>query len=145
MEYGAFEFVPDNRGRIPLDYAGEFKHEDIMVLLINKTWSRALNQMEYDDFPLYNKSDQKGINELGLEFYHCKQFIMSPVLHSNLLYWASALPDHKFNYGRLNLLLEQLVAYPEVKNYSDHEKCALHSAAIAGNSRKLKILLNDIN
>ena len=66
------------------------------------------------------------------------------------MFWACYLPEKNppecaISSSEIEKMIKDLVAYPECQNKMDKNKTALHAAAISGNDKKLKILLQDLN
>jgi hypothetical protein len=66
------------------------------------------------------------------------------------LFWACYLPEknppeYAMSSSEIEKMINDLLAYPECQNKMDKNKTAIHAAAISGNDKKLKILLQDLN
>ena len=73
------------------------------------------------------------------------EFLVSPILRSTILFWACYLPEEVLTWKEIREIIQELDAYPEGRNTMDNGKTALHAASIAGNWKKLRVLLADID
>ena len=143
-EAGGNEYIPDLMGFTPLDYAGKFRHYTVVRYLVFRLWEKCRNQMEAT-----NKSKEPTIKTYTAaappSIFGCPELLLSPILRSTILFWACYLPETMMTWREIKQLITELGAYPECRNQMDKEKTALHAASIAGNWKKLKVLLHDVN
>lgn len=98
---------------------------------------------------LSNDCSNHSSHEHGIEglicIFECEEFLLSPILRSNILYWACTLSESMFDWHDLQQLLEDIQPYPECMNLMMKNRTSLHAAAITGNWKKLKVLIQNIN
>lgn len=114
----------------PIDYAGIFKHERTVNLLISyqlESMKQLKKQLPIgkNELALKAKWDQLLVHEpadgvIELTFFN-------PVLHTSMLYWA-ALFD-KVPIDKMDRILNEFEAYPEGPVAIDKWKTPCHAAA----------------
>ena len=77
--------------------------------------------------------------------FDCEEFLQSPILRTTILFWACYLDETMISWRDIRDMIEELKAFPEGRNKMDVGKTALHAASIAGNWKKLRVLLTDVN
>jgi hypothetical protein len=95
-KFQAIEYIPDEHGNMPLDYAGFFYEEneknyrEVMLYLIKRMWKKCLAYIKTieDLHASGNPTEHKEHKVAGKNHYYCKEFLINPVTRSTILYWA---------------------------------------------------------
>ena len=134
-------WIPDYMGYTPIDYAGKFNHKEIVNFLIKEISKKC--EVEY-----VKKRTSSGKNVIPKDksiFEYQNDLLINPLLRSSLLYWAATLPESMFKWRDMYKLMQTLHCFPEYKCGMDAGKTSLHSATIANNWKKLKLLCQNLS
>jgi ankyrin repeat protein len=153
-EKGAFISLPEStKGFFPIDIAGVLGHTDVLEWLLTQTILQIEKKIVYSEDkhkariaiigakpPLKCCKTPLPLTDEDLE-QEDLMTLASPVLATNLLYWACYY--NSITNPTVKDILEYTECYPEGPVLADKHFSPIHAAAHAGNDSKLKLLLND--
>lgn len=72
--------------------------------------------------------------------------LMSPILHSNTLYWVTKAKEDQIGVQLLDDLLDSvLLCYPEAPVYCQERDTCFHAAAYHDSAKKFNLIQKDLN